>query len=156
MFGEAWAQSPDQPQLQKSDRAEQNSKAKERGSEESPFIIKILPAEQSEKKTTTNTNEGPKQRSDRWLEGWNLSDKIAAIASVAATLQFVALVAILWITIRNGRRQPRAYLFPNDASIYEGMMMTPPLPAHTNEPGVVLNFKNSGQTPAYKIISWQE
>jgi hypothetical protein len=35
-------------------------------------------------------------------------------------------------------------------------MRKPPLPAHKDEPGVVLAFKNSGQTPAYRYVSWAQ
>jgi hypothetical protein len=61
-----------------------------------------------------------------WFEGWNLSDKIAAIASVVAFLQFTALIATFWIMVRNGRRQLRAYVLPHDAGLYEGMMRPSP------------------------------
>jgi hypothetical protein len=36
------------------------------------------------------------------------------------------------------------------------MMLTPPQPARANTPGVILNFKNYGQTPAYKVTSWAD
>jgi hypothetical protein len=33
-------------------------------------------------------------------------------------------------------------------------MMNPPQPTHINEPGVVLVWRNSGQTPASKVVCW--
>jgi hypothetical protein len=88
------------------------------------------------------------------LAGWSLSDRIAAIASAAGALQFGALVATVWVMVRSGRRQLRAYVFPDSAGLFEGTMLNPPVSAHANEPGVVLVFRNFGQTPAYKVISW--
>lgn len=46
------------------------------------------------------------------------------------------------------------YVFPDNVGLTNGTMLTPPQPAHTNEPGVALIIKNSGQTPAYNVISW--
>jgi hypothetical protein len=45
-----------------------------------------------------------------WLEGWTLSDKIAAVASVSALLQFIALVVTWWLMKETARRQLRAYV----------------------------------------------
>ena len=50
--------------------------------------------------------------------------------------------------------QMRAYLSPNDAGLYEGMMLDVPQPARKNVPGIVVNFRNSGHIAAYKVISW--
>ena len=33
-------------------------------------------------------------------------------------------------------------------------MMDPKLPEHTNEPGVAMAWRNSGQTPAKNVVSW--
>ncbi|VTZ28510.1 hypothetical protein MPC1_9370002 [Methylocella tundrae] len=87
---------------------------------------------------------------------WHLSDKIAAITTIAALLQFIALIFTLFVMVRNGRRQLRAYVFPNDACIYEGTMLEPPIMVHKNKPGVLLNFRNCGQTPAYNVVSWAD
>ena len=35
-------------------------------------------------------------------------------------------------------------------------MMTQAIPARAGKPGVVLLFKNSGQTPAYQCLSWAQ
>lgn len=93
---------------------------------------------------------------DTWFDGWTVSDKIAVIVAASAAIQAAALIVTLGIAVRNGRRQLRAYVFPNDAVLAEGMMIEPPMPEHKDEPGVILNFRNSGQTPAYKVVSWGE
>jgi hypothetical protein len=88
--------------------------------------------------------------------GWSLSDKIAAIASLAAFLQFAALLATIAITLQTSRRQLRAYVLPESGGLWDGTTLTPPSPGRANEPGVTLFFKNSGQTPAYKFVSWAQ
>jgi hypothetical protein len=77
-----------------------------------------------------------------------------AVASIAAFLQFLALIATVWIMVRNGRRQLRAYIFPDKAALIDGTMMAPPMHIHVNEPGVIIAFRNSGQTPAYRVVNW--
>jgi hypothetical protein len=80
-----------------------------------------------------------------WLDGWSLSDKIAAIASFVAFLQFGALIATVLIMVFNGRRQLRAYVFNTQSGIH---YLDQPL----SQVHVVI--KNSGQTPAYKLSDW--
>jgi hypothetical protein len=82
-----------------------------------------------------------------------LENKIALIASLVALLQFIALVITIRVMINSPRRQLRAYVFPDNVGLMDGTMLNPPQPVHTNEPGVVLIIKNSGQTPAYNVIS---
>jgi hypothetical protein len=149
LYSVSWGQSQEAPR-QDSQSAQQQTEAQQRGTEQSPFIIKILPTSEAQKKSSTSAE----QAQDKGADAWNLSDRIAAIASIVAFLQFVALVATVWMMVRNGRRQLRAYVFPERASLVDGTMMQPPVAAHANEPGVALAFRNSGQTPAYKLVSW--
>jgi hypothetical protein len=125
----SWGQSQEPPR-QDSQSTQQQPNANQRGTEQSPFIIQIQPAPQTQEKPSTGGEKGPEKRSDTWLfgwlDGWNLSDKIAGIASVAAFLQFLALIATVWIMVRNGRRQLRAYVFPEDISLADGSMLDPP------------------------------
>jgi hypothetical protein len=83
-----------------------------------------------------------------------IGQKIAAIASIAAFLQFIALAITIWVMIVTSRRQLRAYVFPDNVALMDGIMLNPPQPVHSNEPGVALIVKNSGQTPAYNVRSW--
>jgi len=147
--GPLWSQNPPprpaqqaavrRPPNQKSEGTQQQADANQRGSEGSPFIIKILPSEQAR-------NESPNK-------SWSLSDKIAVIASIVAFLQFIALVWTVLVMILNGQRQLRAYVLPENSGILEGTMLVPPQPAKANVPGVGMLIKNSGQTPAYNLIS---
>jgi hypothetical protein len=124
----------------------------ERSTDQAFFIVKVQEKEQTN--AETNIVSGQKGRGGGLFVGWSLSDRIAGIASIAALLQFFALVATILVMVRNGRRQLRAYVFPESAGLYDGTMTNPPVLAHANEPGVVLLIRNIGQTPAYKVISW--
>ena len=150
----ATAYSQGQPKKQEAANPQQQTQAEQRGTPQAPFVIQIQPAEQTQNKTGPNASERQQQRGDGWFAGWNLSDKIAAIATGAAAAQFVALVFTIIVMVQNGRRQLRAYVLPDSAGILDGTMLTPPQPARANIPGVILMFRNSGQTPAYKVISW--
>jgi hypothetical protein len=129
----------------------QQANPKQNGTENAPFVVKIITADQTQKEpqTTQNIRTNNPQR-------WGLSDKIAAIAGFAAMLQFLALVVTILIMVRNGRRQLRAYVLPDVASIIDGTMLTPPQPARINIPGIGMLIKNCGQTPAYKVVSWAQ
>ncbi len=95
-------------------------------------------------KETNKQNEPPT---------WSLSDKIAFWAVVAGTLQAAALLMTLRLMQLSARRQLRAYVFAETFDLFDGATMQPPQPAHINEPGVLLMLKNSGQTPAYNVVS---
>lgn len=95
---------------------------------------------------------------------WGLSDRIAAIASLSAFLQFIALVVTVWIMIRNGRRQLRAYVVAESGAICNIADPAPmigdyaPTDARITHPewGPVATvcIKNTGQTPAYDVAHW--
>jgi hypothetical protein len=72
---------------------------------------------------------------------------IAGIAVAIATLNHMR---------ESSERQLRAYVLPDNAGLFEGSMMVPPQLARTNIPGVAMLVKNSGQTPAYKVISFAQ
>ena len=80
-------------------------------------------------------------------EEWGLSDKIAAVASIVAFLQFIALIATWWLMARTARRQLRAYV-----ALFGGEI------AIVREGGsglkIHVELRNSGQTPAYDFTTW--
>jgi hypothetical protein len=92
-------------------------------------------------------------RTDDHLSSWSVSDKIAFWAVVAAIVQAIALLMTFRLTALATRRQLRAYVFPETFDLYDGATINPPQPAHAGEPMAVLVLKNSGQTPAYKVVS---
>jgi uncharacterized membrane protein len=85
-----------------------------------------------------------------WLltSNWGLSDKIAVVASVVAFLQFLALIATIWVMIDNGRRQLRAYISMDGGSI---KIITV---GQDHFVQGFVNLKNCGQTPARNCRSW--
>jgi hypothetical protein len=140
------------PPNQITERSEQQASADQRGSEQSPFIVKILPANDAQKETKQNTTQRPDDPSNVWT----LSDKIAVYATGAGFLQFVVLAITVWAMIHHARRQLRAYVLPDNCAIVDGTMLTPPRQDRVGVPGVSMLIKNSGQTPAYKVVSWAQ
>jgi hypothetical protein len=134
--------------------AQQQPQPEQRGTERAPFIVKIEQPPQTQEKPDQNSEKRPDERGDGWLSGWGLSDRIAAVSIVVAALQFAALIATVWVMVLNGRRQLRAYIFPESLGLYDGTNLDNPLPDRANDPFVSILFRNSGQTPAFKVISW--
>jgi hypothetical protein len=80
------------------------------------------------------------------FEEIDLSDKIAIIASVVALLQFLALVATVYMMIRTARRQLRAYVLVSGsavANVVEG----------DGIPEAQVVIENFGQTPAFNFVN---
>jgi hypothetical protein len=135
------------PPQKESHAPDEQTKPEQRGSEQAPFIVKILGAEDADNKFNTNSANGIDQP-------WSLSDRIAAIAIIVGFLQFIALILTVGVMRGTGRRQLRAYVLPEGGALTEGTMLTPTMPAHAGEPGIAMQFKNSGQTPAYRFVNW--
>jgi hypothetical protein len=150
LSGDSWGQSPRQPPRQNPQGTQQQPGTEQRGTEQAPFIVKIQESEQTKKESSASEGKTYEQRDN----AWTLSDKIAAIAIIVGFLQFLALIATVYVMARTARRQLRAYVFPENIGLYDGMMLDPEMPEHANEPGVVLVWRNTGQTPALKVISW--
>lgn len=143
--GQAQTRSPEEKPAYQHDAQPQ-----QRGTDQSPFVVQILPAPKINEKLVERASNQP----DKSFEDWTAADIIAGIAAVASVLQAIALIATILVLVRTARRQLRAYVLPEGGRIMDGTMTTPPLPAHANEPGVILIFKNSGPTPAYNYVSW--
>jgi hypothetical protein len=107
LLGDSWGQSqepspsPEQtvssPPQPNSAAGGQNTDQEQRETEKAPFIIKILPPTETEQKP----NNAAAQKPDKTASNLSLSDWIAAIAALAATLQFVALFWTIYILRRN-------------------------------------------------------
>lgn len=102
--------------------------------------------DKSDQNSNIDTNKGQNK--------WPRSDIIAVGAGVSAFLQFLALCVTIRIMIRTAQRQLRAYVLPDKGSLFDGTMSNPPQPVYANVPGAVLTIRNTGQTPAYKVVSW--
>src|ERR1035437_2118664 len=81
------------PPDQLAQQAQQTANSNQRGSEQTPFVVKIQPPTQIQKEAQDNAGE----RISNPRNTWSLSDKIAAIASIAAILQFIALGYTIWV-----------------------------------------------------------
>jgi hypothetical protein len=74
---------------------------------------------------------------------WGLSDKIAVVASGAALLQFLALIATIYVMMESSKRQLRAYISSDVAGIH----LSP------DKETIQFSFvsENHGQTPARNV-----
>jgi len=141
MIGDSLGQSPPEHPRQNSNGAQQQTNTEQRDTDWAPpSVIKKLAAEKAQQKSTNDEQKGPEKPSD----AWTLSDKIAAIASIAALLQFVALVITIFVLMRTAKQQLRAYVFCSGAKIVHGI-------ENSNILEALVEIKNSGQTPAYKL-----
>jgi len=93
------------------------------------------------------------------IRTWNstLDDPVALFTAILG----IATVALWWVTqgiLRDtkdtSKKQLRAYVFPSSATINHGRFMDPPITNKDAQLWVHIEWKNTGQTPAYKVISW--
>jgi hypothetical protein len=127
----------------------QDTDNKQNTSDQSAAVFKNKETDNPHNKSAHN-NDIDKEKGKN---EWSRSDTIAVVASISALLQFIALCFTIGIMIRTARRQLRAYVFPDNSGLVDGTMLTPPQPLRANVPLVYLTIRNSGQTPAYKVIS---
>jgi hypothetical protein len=75
---------------------------------------------------------------------------ITAIIAAAAVVQWRE-------TRKTAERQLRAYVINSSAALFDGSSMMPaPFIDRTDQPGVILEINNFGQTPAYEVVHWAE
>jgi hypothetical protein len=79
---------------------------------------------------------------------------ITAVATVLLALITGGLVWTAYLQIRTSRVQLRAYVFPMNAVLVEGTVLVPPRADRKDYPGIVIDWRNTGQTPAYKVVTW--
>lgn len=75
---------------------------------------------------------------------------------IAGIVGIVVAIATLNHMRESSERQLQAYVLPENATIVEGLMLTPPKAQMTNVPGVAMLIKNCGQTPAYQVVSYAQ
>jgi hypothetical protein len=137
-------EAPSQPPQKSTTRQEkkkpienhQNTNTTERGSDESPFVIKIVQPEQAQKETTN-----AESRTQHDGKNWMLSDKIAVAATIFAALQVIALIITIGVQRRYGQRQLRAYMCVSKGHLSIG----------NTQIIADICIRNSGQTPAYDV-----
>jgi hypothetical protein len=132
------------PQTQ-TEHGQQPSAADQRGTEQSPVIVKIIGAEpKAQNAASGNPNNGKEKPPTDW---WGIG--VAGGTLVVLVLQLIAFVVqasrlgqTISVMKDTAERQLRAYVFPIKVGVklYIG-----------NVPEYRVIIKNSGQTPAYKL-----
>jgi hypothetical protein len=90
---------------------------------------------------------------------------IEALSTFGVFVFTVALVIstlLLWkagekqlaLAADTAQRQLRAYVNPDSITLWDGATLTPPQMNRANLPGIVLLWRNTGETPAKNVVSW--
>jgi hypothetical protein len=119
-----------------------------------PIVTAQQPSNPLDKTSVSQPVQGVSSKEVAERSKWTVSDTVATASGVFAFLQFVALMATVWVMRDTARRQLRAYMLPSTFSIFEGSTMSPPMPNRANDIFYVVEMKNFGQTPAYRMLSW--
>jgi len=139
---DSWGQSQQPSARPGTDSTQKQPAEQDKPPVQSAPIAEIKEPVKAQEKPKADSNEGH----GKLPETWSLSDKIAVIASVVAFLQFLALIATVFVMRRTAERQLRAYIMVDTARIDNLKVGEKPV-AH-------LTFKNSGQTPAREVSHW--
>jgi hypothetical protein len=81
---------------------------------------------------------------------------ITALATLLLTFVTGGLVWTAYLQIHTARAQLRAYILPTGVTITEGKFNNPPIMDTEGQLYAYVEWKNTGQTPAYKMVSWSE
>jgi hypothetical protein len=114
----------------------------QRGTEQSPLIVKIAPGPNADEQAAqVQRDRDTKAAADR------RSEYITVSIAIISAIQAIALIVTVFAMMGIGRRQLRAYI-----SIEQAARTGPDQPA----PQFQLVFKNWGQTPTYGGRYWAE
>jgi hypothetical protein len=146
------------PQDQISTNSQQSTNTKDQISKPTPLSVKPKEAKNTQNKPPNNYRESPINKTDTFI----ISDKTIAIAAtIAAFLQFLGLCVVIYITIRNARRQLRAYVFIEtvdltnifgNAPAGQPLSIGPWIFRPPDGPIAHITIRNSGTTPAFEEI----
>nr|WP_294523724.1 hypothetical protein [uncultured Rhodopila sp.] len=135
-----------QPPRNEATQLQQQPTSDQRGTEQSPFIIQILPPVKAlDKVGSAKDNAAKHEPSNKWwFYELGTGDEIASIATLVGLLQFAALVATYWVMRRAARQQLRAYIsgLPDFVSSFD----------ETHRPRASYTLRNVGQTPAFELV----
>jgi hypothetical protein len=131
------------PQQQIPAEHEKQPESDQRGTEQSPLIIKMVESPNGKQEASADEQERKKEATN----GWSLSDIIAASAVAASLLQCLTLIATIVVMSRTARRQLRAYVGVASAS------QVPSLAAGQKQVWGV-SVTGYGQTPAFNLRCW--
>jgi hypothetical protein len=142
-------------------RQQQNAaKSDERGTEQSPPVVKVLPAPNAQANTTTQPQPQKRESAHNWWPLWDWSPEWALVAITGLLCLITGLLALftgwLWSATRRlvvdandaTRRQLRAYVWENYTAH----------PTETKDFTLLVNgsIRNTGLTPAYNVRAWSD
>lgn len=124
-----------------------NAPPDQRGTEQSPLVVKILPSPSSDIPTNDTANEKHNDAPQGWWnrEEWWSEHIVEIILAVATVLLWIATRDLVRGAEKTAERQLRAYI-----GIKEGHMAI----KDGNKLSGIIVMKNSGQTPAYNVKAW--
>lgn len=93
-----------------------------------------------------------------------IANILRAYSELLTALSTALLAVITWMLVSLGkdqgnttRRQLRAYVFSETSVLIDGTDIKPPPHIdRTDQPGIAMTIKNSGQTPASSVVHWSE
>ncbi len=129
----------DKPKTQNANPQKKPS-SEQRGTEQAPLIIKILPSPSDEKPTESTANEQQGHPADWW---WDRSPEI--LLAIATFGLWIATRQLVRGSENTARRQLRAYVGIHVASLTQPLLGTI---------RVRIEVKNTGHTPAYNVRTW--
>jgi hypothetical protein len=140
--------SPPEPHTES---AQQPSAIDQRGTEQSPLTVKVLPTPKTDEEAAQARDErDQKSSTDRWM---------IFLTAAVATATFLQVFA-LWVTIRTARRQLRAYVFIDTGTIRNVADPTIPNPPGQVPPNGAIIWRDTGpiailvaKRPFRKVLS---
>jgi hypothetical protein len=140
------------------DSKKNNSQNDQRGTEQSPLIVKMA--------SSPNTKNEAAQAQKEKQEQAATNRRIEITTYVITGATFIQAIALIWtvlVMIRTTRRQLRAYVHVSSIAITNVANLIPPpgeqncpeTPASLSKdcgPIAFVEIKNTGQTPAYSVI----
>jgi hypothetical protein len=113
--------------------------------------IASRPAAETTPLTSRPIESRPAQQAASTRAALALADEIALGLFVAT---FIQAIALIWTVVAAGntsKRQLRAYVSPHTYDLISGSTIKPPKPEFADDPCVILQIRNGGQTPAYRV-----
>jgi hypothetical protein len=88
-----------------------------------------------------------------WIDAERIIAIFTVILGIATWRLWIATDRLVNDARETARLQLRAYVFPSACDLFEGMMLDPPRTDQTHVPGVIMQIKNFGNTPAKNLVS---
>jgi hypothetical protein len=152
---------PSQQEQAQTEPSQQTRDAQQRGTEQSPFIIKIVPAEKTEAEHAEEAKEGSEKAAldrrlvdltaelARYTGGLFYATVVLAIATILLFIGTIGLIVLSWRQERMARTHERAYVFGGGPC-----WATEPDGSRKDDFGT-MTIENYGRTPAFvQTIEW--